>query len=63
MAKLNRESRLRERRLEKKARKVARKLAASEPDQLGDTLTGAPTDSEDYVPVVDSPDYVPAAGS
>ncbi len=33
MAKLSRESRLRERRVEKKARKEARKLAASQPDQ------------------------------
>jgi hypothetical protein len=32
MAKLTRESRLRERRFEKQARKDARKLAASEPD-------------------------------
>jgi hypothetical protein len=54
MAKLNRESRLRERRLEKKARKEARKLAAADPDQLSDTLTAS---------TVDSPDYVPAAGS
>jgi hypothetical protein len=36
MAKLNRESKLRERRAEKKARKDARKLAsAQDPDQLG----------------------------
>jgi len=48
MAKLTRESRLRERRVEKKARKEARKLAASQPDQPdnelseydGDQLTG-----------------------
>ncbi len=32
MAKLTRESRLRERRFEKQARKDARKLAASDPD-------------------------------
>jgi hypothetical protein len=38
MAKLSRESRLRERRMEKKARKEARKLAASQPDQAGETL-------------------------
>jgi hypothetical protein len=40
MAKLNRESRLRERRAEKKARKDARKLASAEaPDGLGATAT------------------------
>jgi hypothetical protein len=36
MAKLQRESRLRERRAEKQARKVARKLAASEPPSQPD---------------------------
>ncbi len=42
MAKLNRESRLRERRRDKEARKVARKQAASEsqPVSPGDTFTG-----------------------
>ena len=42
MAKLNRESRLRERRRDKQARKEARKQAASEaqPVPPGDTLTG-----------------------
>jgi hypothetical protein len=36
MAKLTRESRLRERRFEKQARKDARKLAASDPDPRPD---------------------------
>jgi hypothetical protein len=40
MAKLNRESRLRERRLDKQARKDARKYAASHPDEQGPALTG-----------------------
>jgi DNA gyrase/topoisomerase IV subunit B len=41
MAKLTRESRLRERRLEKKARKVARKEAAvAEPGQPGELEDG-----------------------
>jgi hypothetical protein len=45
MAKLNRETRLRDRRLEKKARKDARKLAGpqepeSAPAQPSDTVTG-----------------------
>jgi len=41
MAKLNRESRLRERRLDKQARKDARKLASTrQPDGPGDGLTG-----------------------
>jgi len=40
MAKLTRESRLRERRIEKKARKAARKLeAADEPLEAGDAMT------------------------
>ena len=42
MAKLNRETRLRDRRLEKKARKDARKLAGPEqsaPTQPSDTVT------------------------
>lgn len=43
MAKLNRESRLRERRLDKQARKDARKQqAARQPVGSGDTLTGKP---------------------
>jgi hypothetical protein len=41
MAKLNRERRLRERRLEKKAKKDARKRAsAQDPAHPGDMLTG-----------------------
>jgi hypothetical protein len=41
MAKLNRERRLLERRLEKKAKKDARKRAAADdPGQPSDTLTG-----------------------
>ena len=41
MAKLNRERRLLERRLEKKAKKDARKRAAAQnPDRPGDALTG-----------------------
>lgn len=40
MAKLNRESKLRERRLDKQARKDARKYAAAHPEEaLDDTLT------------------------
>jgi hypothetical protein len=40
IAKINRESRLRERRMEKEARKAARKQAASDPDRPGDTRIG-----------------------
>jgi hypothetical protein len=40
MAKLNRERRLVEKRLEKQARKIARKRAAAEPDPPGAPLTG-----------------------
>jgi len=39
MAKLNRESKLRERRLDKQARKDARKLAASQPQEQEEVLT------------------------
>jgi hypothetical protein len=46
MAKLTRESRLRERRLDKKARKVARKAAALEPDPV-DGMTTDGTDGID----------------
>jgi hypothetical protein len=49
MAKLNREHKLRERRLEKQARKDARKLAAAQgPGQLDEASTGesAPTSAE-----------------
>lgn len=45
MAKLNRESRLRERRLDKQMRKDARKAAAAHPGAPGDKLTGAPGES------------------
>jgi hypothetical protein len=40
MAKLNREARLRERRLDKQMRKDARKQAAAHPGEPGDTLAG-----------------------
>jgi hypothetical protein len=70
MAKLNRESRLRERRVEKKARKERRKLAAADPDRFGDTLTENPADPDqlgdtrtENTADADSPDYVPAVGS
>jgi len=39
MAKLTRESRLRERRLDKQARKNARKYAAAHPEEANDTFT------------------------
>jgi hypothetical protein len=39
MAKLTRESRLRERRLDKQARKNARKYAAAHPEEATDTFT------------------------
>ncbi|MDX6707214.1 MAG: hypothetical protein QOK16_2488 [Solirubrobacteraceae bacterium] len=42
MAKLNRESRMRERRLDKQARRDARKAAAAQPD---DTLTAQTDES------------------
>ncbi len=61
MAKLTRESRLRERRFEKQARKDARKLAASDPDARPDddgaSLSddaGAGTEFED-VPAAEQP--------
>jgi len=50
MAKLNRESRLRERRLDKQMRKDARKAAAAhpgDPGEPGDTLTGQPGESDE----------------
>lgn len=50
MAKLNRESKLRERRLDKQMRKDARKAAAAhpgEPGEPGDTLTGQPGESDE----------------
>jgi hypothetical protein len=42
MAKLTRESKLRERRLDKQARKDARRQAASYPEVADDALNGAP---------------------
>jgi hypothetical protein len=45
MAKLNRESRLRERRLDKQARKDARKAAASLPDEPGHALDAGDPES------------------
>jgi hypothetical protein len=46
MAKLTRESRLRERRLDKQAKKDARKLApAHDPDSLGEILDTVPDES------------------
>jgi hypothetical protein len=48
MAKLTRESRLRERRLDKQAKKDARKQApVHRPDQPGDTLNAAAGESAD----------------
>jgi hypothetical protein len=53
MAKLNRESKLRERRVEKKARKDQRKLAALNPElQADDAAPGTEAESEDEQPVV-----------
>jgi hypothetical protein len=47
MAKLTRESRLRERRLDKQAKKDARKQApADHPDRPGDTLTATTGESD-----------------
>jgi hypothetical protein len=43
MAKLSRESRLRERRLEKQARKEARKYAAAHPEEFADDPLDATT--------------------
>lgn len=45
MAKLNRESKLRERRLDKQARKDARKYAAAHPDESTDLLDPATGES------------------
>jgi hypothetical protein len=54
MAKLNRESKLRERRLDKQARKDARKYAAAHPmeaaAQLGPELGDAPIAADEHVP-------------
>ncbi|MEA2159314.1 MAG: hypothetical protein QOD66_1694 [Solirubrobacteraceae bacterium] len=56
MAKLTRESRLRERRFEKQARKDARKLAALEPD----TPTNDEFSEFDEVPATEHPSEQPA---
>jgi|RhiMetdeSRZDD1v2_1073273.scaffolds.fasta_scaffold1978339_1 hypothetical protein len=52
IAKINRESRLRERRLEKEARKAARKQAAASdhPDRPGDTWIGPDAESAPPLP-------------
>jgi hypothetical protein len=49
MAKLTRESRLRERRLDKQAKKDARKYASAHPGEPSETLTGSDgaSDSQD----------------
>jgi hypothetical protein len=52
MAKLTRESRLRERRLDKQARKNARKYAAAHPEEFSDTLR----DETDPLAVMGGPD-------
>jgi hypothetical protein len=58
MAKLMRESKLRERRLDKQARKQARKLAAADgSDGTGDTLdptTGEPAQPDAEQPVLEA---------
>jgi hypothetical protein len=68
MAKLTRESRLRERRLDKQARKDARKFAAANPeaaanpaDEPGHTLTGDDGASASSDAGQPSPDAVPQA--
>jgi hypothetical protein len=51
MAKLTRESRLRERRLDKQAKKEARKLApAHDPDESGDSLEGLDATTSESAP-------------
>jgi hypothetical protein len=57
MAKLNRESRLRERRMDKQARKDARKYAAAH-QPAGDTVTG---ESAESVPPGDEESALEAA--
>ena len=47
MGKLNRERRLRERRIDKQAKNDARKLAAANPDQPSDILTDDDTLTDD----------------
>ncbi len=56
MAKLTRESRLRERRFEKQARKDARKLAASDPDSHAeDAVVNEFDDDPSAVPAAEQP--------
>jgi hypothetical protein len=65
MAKLNRESKLRERRLDKQARKDARKLAASQPDELAEPLTdqfGNPVEIDEFPVAIGEPVQTGAAG-
>ena len=57
MAKLTRESRLRERRLDKQARKNARKYAAAHPGESGDTFTD---ETDPSVPTGDTDPSAPA---
>jgi hypothetical protein len=58
MAKLTRESKLRERRQDKQARKEARKLQAAnpseEPEDLVDTTTGEPIPSSPEEPALEA---------
>lgn len=62
MAKLSRESRLRERRVEKAARKEARKqAAANDPAPTEDALTPDADESADAVP--GQPDVEPVLGT
>jgi len=65
MAKLNRESKLRERRAEKQARKAARKQAGAEPVQRDEvTVDPAPPTAEEDEGAPRSPGAIPApAGS
>jgi hypothetical protein len=61
MAKLMRESRLRERRLDKQAKKEARKLApANDPDQSGDAPGGESAHTDGGAPAPDT--AIQAAG-
>jgi hypothetical protein len=63
MAKLNRERKLRERRVDKQAKKDARKYAAAHPDEhLGDEHLGdAPTSADDQLMPPQEPDSPYAA--
>jgi hypothetical protein len=55
MAKLNRESRLRQKRIEKAARKDARRLAAAEPEAIG----RVPSYDEDGYPIAPEAESAP----